>query len=149
MKKYLSIFLLIGGVLAISIFFYHQQESSERFEQPVMTEASGIGPEKDKPAFVEISPQMDCANECSSFKDNAEQYTYCRTVCGFTSEEGVATPSTSTDPSLSNDYTLREDAIRDHDIRKCTLITDINIRNTCQARVAEDLLEQKSSTPVR
>jgi hypothetical protein len=141
MKKLFAISLAIIATLAI--FFYLRQEPHAAFEPPesALTEASGIGTGKSASAYTEISPREDCSNECSSFKEDAEKYTYCRAVCGFTSEEGVAKPPTSADPGLSNDYTLREDAIRERNIRKCTLIIDTNLRATCQVRVTEDLLE--------
>lgn len=136
--------LILAGLIGTVYYFY-----SSHYEGSLMNEStaptSDTGRKDTSPenfTFFNISTQTDCANECSNYRDDSEQYSYCRSICGFTLEEGVEKPPTSTDPTLLNDYKLKERAIRESDIGMCLLIGDTNIRVVCQTRVTEDLLEE-------
>lgn len=132
--------VLVGVAVALFIFPPDRPKSSLDIQRPVPTEASGMNPEASGSAFLEPSPLVDCANECVDLKNDAESYAYCRTVCGFTTEDGIEL-TTPPDSPRSTDYELRDAAIRERDIEKCSAIRDANLRTMCQARVTEDLLE--------
>ena len=140
--KFFSVFalLLIVTLIAFIYFFLNSHQTQESVP-PTMTEI--VIPPKEQ-FFIEITPAKDCSNECTQYQNDQEKYDYCRSVCGFTVENGVLKPPVSTNPELSNDYQLRESAVSEKNIKKCQEIKDTNIRNTCQARVTEDLFEKQS-----
>lgn len=140
-KYFLGLALVLAGVAgALFLFPPSQPEESLDIQRPVPTEASGMNPESSGSNFVELSAPVDCTNECSELKDDAEKYAYCRTICGFTTEDGIELTPPANSP-LSTDYELRDAAIRERDIEKCSAIRDANLRTACQTRVTEDLLE--------
>ncbi len=143
MKKHSLVLLIVAPVLVVIGFFFVQQKPNITSEEsrPTLNESGTMNTEASGSVYTNVSPQQDCSNECASFKDDAEKYTYCRTVCGFTTENGVPIAPAPTGSPLADDYALRDAAIRERDIRKCSLIQDSTLRKTCQVRVTEDLLE--------
>lgn len=132
--------LLVGVVVALFIFPPTRPENSIDIERPALMDASGANSESSGSTLLEPSPLVSCTNECSDLKNDTEKYAYCRTVCGFTTEDGAELTTPANSP-LSTDYQLRDTAIREHNIEKCSEIRDDNLRIMCQARVTEDLLE--------
>lgn len=138
MFRYLKFIAVIIGLLAITFayLFFHNQRAQNNAPQ---TET----PAPEEQVFIEMTPTEDCTNECSQYQGDQEKYNYCRAVCGFTVENGVLAPPTSADAELSHDYQVKESAVKESDIKKCQEIKDTNIRNSCQARVTEDVFEQQ------
>jgi hypothetical protein len=128
----LSILLLIITLVGAYFFWQHQKKNAQPAEEPQTQEEQ---------TFLDIAPQTDCTNDCQEYQSDQEKYNYCRSVCGFTVEDGVVKLPTSNDPVLSQDYQTKEAAISEKNIEKCGEIKDGNIKKTCQARVTEDMLD--------
>lgn len=134
-SKIISLILLLTLLAAGAYFFFWHQKKKDI--SPIPEEA----PVEEERTFIDIAPQTDCSNDCQEHQGDQEKYDYCRTVCGFTIEDGVVKPPTSTDPELSQDYQKKDTAVNEKDIQKCQDINDENIKKTCRARVTEDMLE--------
>lgn len=84
----------------------------------------------------------DCANECTNIEDE-DKKTYCKEVCGLT-----GTPQDDSDRScdalsgLQKDYCIRDSAVKDSDLSRCTEIRDSGVRTQCQNRIQEDIIDE-------
>lgn len=144
--------LLIGLGLTILgfgayLFFAPNQaatvfESEEKEEElsELTEDSSPVLPEtSSSPPLIEILKE-DCDQECANFRESADQYTYCRSICGLSAEPLSPTPQ-PTDPNLSKDIERKHEAIKESNLSKCETIADPSLRKSCQTRVTEDLLE--------
>ncbi len=81
----------------------------------------------------------DCNNECATIED-VEKKSYCNQICGFTN---TTTTETCDDLSgLDKDYCLKNKAIKDKNLQKCTEIQDSGIKKQCQNRISEDFIDE-------
>lgn len=150
--------LLIATGAALWLFMRHAPQS-QVFEQSSGTsEASSLEWEEDEieesadpiappeditpiAPTVEILPS-DCAQECGDFSSQADRYAYCRSVCGLTlTDPESGTTASPVNPELSRDIERRDAAIRAGDLGACDQIGDEQLKQSCQVRVTEDLLE--------
>lgn len=144
-KKILFALFVLSAAGALAVFFFFRNDSAVMMDgdkqlpaTPTRTESM---PASGRDSYLDTPSPIDCRNECVDFQGDAERHDYCRTVCGFSLEEGVLRAPISGNPTLSEDYNLRDAAIREHSLQKCSLIQDANLRKSCEVRVTEDLLE--------
>jgi len=80
----------------------------------------------------------DCNNECANIT-NKDKASYCNQICGFT-------PSTENSCAILNgldkDYCIRDTAIQEKDLQKCTDVDDKNIQEQCINRINEDFIDE-------
>jgi len=92
------------------------------------------------PSRDQISSK-DCSNHCSSYKNNADDYTYCQQVCG---DASITKKNSITEcANLSGDqkdYCIKDYAIGKQDYTICAQIVDAKIKKTCKNRITEDLM---------
>ncbi len=93
----------------------------------------------DDSKFIDIT-QEDCNQECSQFEDK-EDIEYCREVCGL-DDENTETKNKCDDlQDLEKDYCWKDKAIAEQNFDACQKIEDEKIKETCQNRITEDILE--------
>ena len=93
-------------------------------------------------AFETITT-ADCNNECTRFDSTSKNFEYCQEVCGLATK--IETPSNDCQnlSNLKKDYCLKDEAVAKKDFKLCDSIADTGIRQTCQNRITEDLLNQE------
>jgi hypothetical protein len=99
-------------------------------------------PEESLPqeSFIEITDK-DCDNECE-FYDGKEE-SYCFQVCGLSSVPVESNDECEDLNNLEKDYCLKSQAVEKTDFSICREIEDKNIRETCQNRVTEDIIDNQ------
>ncbi|TAK96920.1 hypothetical protein EPO05_00640 [Patescibacteria group bacterium] len=93
-------------------------------------------------AFEHITT-ADCGNECSNFEPNTKNFEYCQEICGLASKTELPTNDCQNLSNLKKDYCLKDEAVAKKDFRLCDAISDTGVRQTCQNRITEDLLNQE------
>lgn len=112
----------------------------QNLRDSMATEASGA--DASGATIPQTALPFDCSDECLSLKQDADRYTYCRSVCGFSLTDPTSgTAVKPTNPSLEQDIERKDTAIKNRDLAACESITDEQIKKSCQIRVTEDLLE--------
>lgn len=82
-----------------------------------------------------------CDTECRAFANNLQFLEYCQQVCGIVPIKTVSDCKDKKD--LEKDYCLKDLAINKQDSSICKQIKDVNILQTCQNRIAQDIIENK------
>lgn len=82
-----------------------------------------------------------CNTECQAFANNLQFLEYCQQVCGIIPIRTVSNCDNKKD--LEKDYCLKDLAINKQDSSICKKIEDTNILQTCQNRIAQDIIENK------
>ncbi len=88
--------------------------------------------------FLEVTNE-DCKNKCAEFETGTDQQ-YCRQICGLTPVKEVDEEDCENLTGLEKDYCLKDLAVANKDFKICQEIKDINIRETCQNRITEEIL---------
>lgn len=89
----------------------------------------------------EISNE-DCFNNCEKFEGDENKSAYCRNFCGIKEDDGVSNNlDCGSQSGISKDYCLKDKAVSESDFSLCEEISDVNLKESCQNRVTEDLLE--------
>jgi hypothetical protein len=119
------------------------QNGSEGTLSPEITpsdafnEDEGVASE-DQPAALPEIDSDDCDNECEGFSD--DELTYCQQVCGLIpAETGIENCDNLSE--IQKDYCLKDLAISKRDFKYCIGIKDAGVKNTCENRVAEDIID--------
>lgn len=140
----LFLFVCLIGIILFWLVFLRQPA-------PLIFENSVPAPEESPqqndraatdapPAFVDVTEE-ECTQECASFVKSEEQYYYCRNVCGFSLDSEALLSAPDAHSSLSAQYQLKEEAIKEKNLGTCADIEDANLRKSCEVRITEDLLE--------
>ncbi len=87
----------------------------------------------------------DCAEKCSAFKEDAENFKYCRNFCGLNPINKKITSCDSLE-ELEKDYCFKDLAITKKDFTACENIVDSGIKKTCKNRVTEEVLNGNEDT---
>lgn len=144
-KKLLFVLFVLSAVGGlVGIFFFRNGTSvmiDESKQLPIVPKRTDSIPSSGIDSYLNTPSPIDCRNECTDFEGDTERHDYCRTVCGLSIEEGTLQTPVSGDPTLSEDYRLRDAAIKNRSLGTCGEISDTNLRKSCEVRVTEDLLE--------
>ena len=120
--------------------FEIDQENSENpneQEEPLTIDYDSIEL-TDKP--LEDIVSEDCQDRCQSKKDDKEEYLYCREICGL-SEETVDLDDCETLSGIDRDSCFKSKAITEKDFQYCEKISDKNMKEACENRVSEEILD--------
>jgi len=93
---------------------------------------------------VSTKPELtssDCDNECSRFYD--EDLKYCQEVCGL-GEQSEDETDCESKTGLEKDYCLKDKGIKEKDFKYCNEVLDEKIKETCQNRVTEEILDNSN-----
>ena len=91
-------------------------------------------------SLIEITDK-DCDNECEFYKNDEKNY--CLEVCGLKSVPEESNDECDNMNGLEKDYCLKSQAIEKTDFSICRRIEDKSIRETCQNRVTEDIIDNQ------
>lgn len=82
-----------------------------------------------------------CTSDCKAFANNLALLEYCQQVCGLIPVQ----PVTNCDgkSGIYKDYCLKDLGITKNDPSICNQINDVNIKQTCQNRIAQDIIENQ------
>lgn len=126
----------------------YQEESADKAgvdsEEPAedMEETSSI--ERDANGKPQLN-RSDCENECVDFKNNESNFEYCQKICGFIQIEKKESKGECENLSGSKkDFCLRDVAVTKKDFDICEEIEDSEIKEACQNRITEELLDENS-----
>lgn len=84
-----------------------------------------------------------CDNNCQAFAMDFKLLEYCHQVCGIAPLKEVS--GCDDKNNLEKDYCLKDLAITKKDSALCESINDANIKQTCQNRIMEDILESQAN----
>jgi len=91
--------------------------------------------------FIDITSE-DCDENCEQF-ENEEDIKYCREVCGLeVTDENSQNNKCDDLQNLEKDYCWKNEAVANQDFEICRKIKDKKIKETCENRITEDLLEK-------
>ena len=159
MKKSKIILLIVFAAAALAVLYFaygvarKRYFGAERQKTQVQKEEGqnqdqgadqNAGTAENAPAAESGRPNVenaDCDSDCQKFKDNADNFKYCREVCGQTkiipksSEEECAALA-----GLEKDYCWRDLAVSKKDSSICKKISDAKLQSVCRNRVAEEIL---------
>ncbi len=90
--------------------------------------------------FAHITTEH-CDTGCKAFANKLDFLEYCQQVCGIASIKDVKNCDNKKD--LQKDYCNKDLAITKKDASICAKIKDVNIRQTCQNRIAQDIIENQ------
>lgn len=119
------------------------QNESEDLLSPEITPSDAFNEDEsvvseDQPAALPEIDSDDCDNECEGFSD--DELTYCQQVCGLIpAETGIENCDNLS--GIQKDYCLKDLAIAKKDFKYCIEIKDAGVKNTCENRVAEDIID--------
>ena len=82
-----------------------------------------------------------CATNCQAFASDLSLLEYCQEVCGIIPVKNVSNCDGKI--GIEKDYCLKDLAITKKDSSVCGQISDVNIKQTCQNRIAQDLIENQ------
>jgi hypothetical protein len=82
----------------------------------------------------------DCDNECTNYENGEKEY--CRNICGLTGTKQDIVASCDDLNSLEKDYCIRDNAVQEQDLQKCDEIEDSGIKQQCQNRIQEDIIDE-------
>ncbi|MDX9856080.1 MAG: hypothetical protein RBS86_04695 [Candidatus Moranbacteria bacterium] len=82
-----------------------------------------------------------CTSNCDAFAIDLELLEYCQQVCGLAPVKEVSNCDGKS--GIEKDYCLKDLAIGKKDSKLCDPIKDANIKQTCQNRILEDLIESQ------
>jgi len=88
--------------------------------------------------FLEITHE-DCENNCAEFETEIDRQ-YCRQICGLAPLKKISENNCEDLTGLEKDYCLKDLAVAKKDFNVCQEIKDKNIRETCQNRITEEIL---------
>ncbi|MFC1644671.1 hypothetical protein ACFL08_01435 [Patescibacteria group bacterium] len=121
--------------------FQKQDSEDESFDEDEDSSDEDI----EKVEYLEITNQ-DCDGECKDFEETTD-IEYCKQVCGLAP---TTQPETLLEPEakevcddldkLKRDYCLKDTAVKKMDFSLCEKIEDKKIKETCQNRITEDIL---------
>lgn len=166
MKKIIWSILIIALIAAAAYFaypiirdrYFPDQASTDAKPKPRLIFSSGSdstsesdpqtqdqnGTEQSGPGKIPADiDQSDCENECADFSD-PDEFKYCRSFCGQT-DPATTTNDCESKTGLEQDYCWKDKAILEKNFGFCDKISDKPIRESCQIRLTEDLLEQQQS----
>lgn len=92
------------------------------------------------PELAQITTEH-CATNCQAFASDLQLLEYCQQVCGIIPVKPVSNCDNKKD--LEKDYCLKDLAVTKGDSSLCGQINDVNVKQTCQNRIAEDLIENQ------
>lgn len=90
--------------------------------------------------FAHITTEH-CDMDCKAFIHDFQFLEYCQQVCGIAPIESVTNCDKEKD--LQKDYCNKDLAITRGDSSLCGKIKDINIKQTCQNRILQDIVENQ------
>lgn len=91
--------------------------------------------------FLEITP-VDCDNECIYFEIEKER-DYCKQVCGLSAPTDPQDNGCDALSGLERDYCWKDEAVRKTDFSICQKIEDSKIKEVCQNRITEDIIDNQ------
>ncbi|MEF3691736.1 MAG: hypothetical protein V3574_01600 [Candidatus Moraniibacteriota bacterium] len=165
MKTKILIFVylaLFGGALyfiypIISDRYFNPQEetSSEKstdkkssLDETEDTEINNDDDSDDTPieevpedVFIDIEAE-DCEDGCEQFEDE-EDKKYCQEYCGLLEMSDESDTDCESLEDLEKDYCYKNQAIADKDFKLCEKISDKKLRESCQNRITEELLNNQ------
>lgn len=122
----------------------NQSEDNERRDEEEIRQGSDLSNEYDE---IELSDKSlesiiteDCKDQCASKKNDEKEYRYCREVCGL-SEETVEPNDCETLFGIDRDSCFKSKAITEKDFQYCEKIMDVNMREACENRVSEEIMD--------
>ncbi len=92
-------------------------------------------------AFLEIG-RNDCDNECIYFEAEKEKQ-YCLQICGLSTSSQTTTDGCETLSGLDRDYCWKKEAVEKTEFSICQKIEDSGIREVCQNRITEDIIDKQ------
>ena len=95
----------------------------------------------DQNEFINITSE-DCNEGCGQFEDE-EDNKYCREVCGLDSETNETVAECDKLSDLEKDYCWKDKAISEKNFKTCKKIKDKKIKQTCENRITEDILDSE------
>jgi hypothetical protein len=90
--------------------------------------------------FAHITTEH-CNSDCKAFANDFQLLEYCQQVCGIIPIKNVS--DCDGKKGMERDYCLKDLAITKIDPSICEQIHDVNIRQTCQNRIAQDIIENQ------
>ncbi len=90
--------------------------------------------------FAHITTEH-CDTGCKAFANKLNFLEYCQQVCGLVPIKNVKNCDNKKD--LQKDYCNKDLAITKKDASICAKIKDVNIQQTCQNRIAQDIIENQ------
>jgi hypothetical protein len=82
----------------------------------------------------------ECDDECMNI-DDSDKKKYCQQFCGL-SGDPKDDHSCDSLSGLEKDYCIRDSAVAEQDFAKCKEVSDSGIREQCQKRIQEDIIDQ-------
>ena len=82
-----------------------------------------------------------CATNCQAFASDLHLLEYCQQVCGIIPVKNVSNCDGKS--GIEKDYCLKDLAVTKKDSSVCGQINDVNVKQTCQNRIAQDLIENQ------
>lgn len=80
-----------------------------------------------------------CNSNCSAFASDLQLLEYCQQVCGIIPVKNVT--SCAGQSGIEKDYCLKDLAVAKSDASICDQISDVNVKQTCQNRIEQDVIE--------
>jgi hypothetical protein len=82
-----------------------------------------------------------CVSGCKAFANDLSLLEYCQEVCGII----PVRPVTNCDgqSGIDKDYCEKDLAVTKNDPSICNQINDVNVKQTCQNRIAQDIIESQ------
>jgi hypothetical protein len=161
MKKKIIILAIISAVIVflIVLFTVKKDWRNEFFSRwkitAIQNEKTDIKPEEkssennpeindnaidvEAQSVEDTSDQTMCGRECEGIASAAD-LKYCREVCGL--EEIKAPAGDCLDlAGIEKDYCLKDSAVTKKDISLCAPVTDAAVKQTCQNRITEEIID--------
>jgi len=91
--------------------------------------------------FLEIN-HSDCNSKCQHFEIEKEK-NYCLQACGLNTATTPITNGCETLSDLEKDYCWKNEAVEKTDFSICKKIEDSKIKEVCQNRVTEDIIDSQ------
>ena len=83
-----------------------------------------------------------CNTNCSAFANDLQLLEYCQQVCGIIPVKPVTNCDSKT--GIEKDYCLKDLSITKENSSICDQISDVNVKQTCQNRIAQDIIENQN-----
>ncbi len=80
-----------------------------------------------------------CSTNCSAFANDPQLLEYCQQVCGIIPVKNVS--NCDGQGGIEKDYCLKDLAVTKKASSICNQINDINVKQTCQNRIGQDIIE--------
>ncbi len=119
-----------------------QKEQKEEQQNQKPQKREDTKPQQQTSAYHVTS--KDCKNNCTAFPKSSQGWEYCANICGIIPLGTTETPSDdcAQKHGLARDYCLRDHAITQGNLDGCGAITDRGIKEQCQERIAENLIDE-------